>query len=296
MTGSSGPVPAQPQEVDLLAVQRDDRSLDALGAREGADDPHGVLDLLRALTLDVDADLADVLGQPLPRPRPDQVLRRIPSARRRTGTRLAAGALVVSGLLSMSGVAAAVTGDPFSPYRRIVSAVRGPNPDVAKQAADTAVMDQRIVSVRRSINRGDLGAAQAAIDALRTRISDLPESKRPDARKRLDALQKLLGRATARKKAATAGTGSAVTPPRSTKAPVAGSKSSSGSVSRNQSSKARKHRGSGASGGGQPSTGDGKSKAESSVSGSDGSDGSDGKDTNASSSGDGSDTHKASKD
>jgi hypothetical protein len=192
-------VPAQ-QEVDLVAVQRDDQWLGQLGGREAVTGSYGVLGLLRALTVEVDDGLPEVLDRPLPPARPDPA-ERVTSMRRRNGTRAAVAALLATGLVSMSGVAAAVTGDPFSPYRQVFSAVRGHDPAAARATSQAADMDERVDALRASIAAGQLAHIQAKIDALRARALDLPPGKRDGAARHLDALERQLARAVAREDA-----------------------------------------------------------------------------------------------
>ena len=115
---------------DLVAVQRDAALLDALAERSWVADacaePDPVAGLLVALAADVDEDLADV-GNPVA-PVIIPVQRRhderqatvlalpvaIPPVGRRRAARAAAALFVTAALLSVSGVAAAVSGDDSS--------------------------------------------------------------------------------------------------------------------------------------------------------------------------------------
>ena len=116
-------------ELDLLAVQRDDEAIDDLALRRTSDPmAEDVIFLLAALTADVDNGLADLLAAPMRMPLRSAATGEIPrltdAARRRTA-RTVTGALIVAGLVSVSGVSAAVTGDPFTPYRNVISSVAG---------------------------------------------------------------------------------------------------------------------------------------------------------------------------
>jgi len=173
---------------DLLAVQEDALLLDLLSRRLDAtgfaDDP--VAGLLQSLAEDVDADLQSVAphwhedirvaavastGLITGAVAPARSSRRLPSA--------AVAAMTVTGLLfATGGVAAAVTGDPFSPLREVASAVWGdgsknqsdpttddgvPGPDPGKplpaSASDKAELNRMLVGVSSAIARGDVDAA-----------------------------------------------------------------------------------------------------------------------------------------
>ena len=116
-------------ELDLLAVQRDDEALDELARRQPrAPMDEDVLFLLAALTTDVDEGLKELLAKPMRMPLRSAATGEIPKltdAARRQTARTVTGALIVAGLVSVSGVSAAVTGDPFTPYRSVISSVTG---------------------------------------------------------------------------------------------------------------------------------------------------------------------------
>jgi hypothetical protein len=130
--------------LDLVAVQRDSALLDALSQRLRLDgmgheeDP--VVGLLAALALSVDDELP---ASDLPMPIPEQS-RRAPGrahvlaltvaaapVRRRHAARAVAALAVAAAVLSISGVAAAVSGDPLTPYKSVINVVRGEYHDVA---------------------------------------------------------------------------------------------------------------------------------------------------------------------
>lgn len=182
--------------VDMVAVQRDADALDALARRavDAAGDDE-VLGLLAALAADVDQGLADLLGD-LAAPEAEAEVVPLP-APRRTASRAVAGALVVAGLLSVSGVAAAVTGDPLAAYRGLYSAVTGADNPADDNAAELARLHRGLAKVRASIAHGDLATAQAAIDSARDQLSALPERERTSVQAQLDALEAALARARA---------------------------------------------------------------------------------------------------
>jgi hypothetical protein len=125
---------------DLVAVQRDAALLDALAQRCWVADPDQQVDpvagLLAALAADADEGLADVVRRVVPPAIPVQrrheqrqatvlaLPTAIPPAGRRHVARAAAALFVTAALLSVSGVAAAVSGDPLTPYKRVVDVVR----------------------------------------------------------------------------------------------------------------------------------------------------------------------------
>jgi hypothetical protein len=122
---------------DLVAVQRDAALLDALAERAWVADPltdhDPVAGLLAALAADVDEGLSDVARPaaiPAQRHRENRratVLTlpvALPPVGRRHAVRAAAAMIVSAALLSVSGVAAAVSGDPMTPYERVVDVVR----------------------------------------------------------------------------------------------------------------------------------------------------------------------------
>jgi hypothetical protein len=117
------------------------------------------------------------------------------------GLRAATIAVVLGATLSVSGVAAAVTGDPLSPYKGIVSAVHGSNHDeLPPQAARVAKMNHTLVGTRAQIAHGDLAGAQATLAALRldlASITDLTTAQRHAIEARIASLEAALGRATA---------------------------------------------------------------------------------------------------
>jgi hypothetical protein len=133
---------------------------------------------------------------------------------------------VLGATLSVSGVAAAVTGDPLSPYKGIVSAVRGGN-DLPSHAARVATMNHKLAGTRAQIAHGDLAGAQAALAGLRldlASMSDLTSAERSAIEARIAALEAALGRATGQaaahekqQKSGTRGTHTAV--PNNTKTP-----------------------------------------------------------------------------
>jgi hypothetical protein len=126
--------------LDLVALQRDAVLLDALAQRARTDDADPIAGLLGALAADVDDGLLAVAGpeaapiRPLIPEQGGQHRRpgtvhtlplAAPSTGRRHFARAMAAVVVTAAVLSVSGVAAAVTGDPLTPYKRVIDVVRG---------------------------------------------------------------------------------------------------------------------------------------------------------------------------
>jgi hypothetical protein len=131
--------------LDLVAVQRDSALLDALARRTRTDDGDPVVGLLAALVADVDDGLLAVAGPdaaPLTALIPEQGGHRrrpgtvsslplaLPPVGRRHVARAVAAMVVTAAVLSVSGVAAAVSGDPLTPYKRVIDVVRAGYDDV----------------------------------------------------------------------------------------------------------------------------------------------------------------------
>ncbi len=182
--------------VDLVAVARDDKLLDLLGARVGVDVTQDrVTALLDALVSEVDGELATVLSEPFPElpELPEAPLQLTAAPRGGRAGRRAAVALIVGATLSVGGVSAAVTGDPLAAARSVVSAF-----DVGKElpptAAEIARWNKRLVAVRAAVRRGDAGAA-SAITALEREIDslDLRPGQRDALLRKLDRLRARLG-------------------------------------------------------------------------------------------------------
>ncbi len=116
--------------LDVMAVQRDGELLDALGGRLSVPSDDAAVLLLQAFAADVDQDLVELfaaLDDAAALSGRDGAIESAPGdqvgGRRRRLTAAATAALVLGGTLSVSGVAAAVTGDPFAPYRAVGQAL-----------------------------------------------------------------------------------------------------------------------------------------------------------------------------
>ena len=196
--------------LDLVEVARDAELLDQLAARTAPQDGDTVSAMLAAFAAEVDDGLVALLDdvepadrRPAARPA-DRVLAAVadvPAAPRGGhGLRAATIAVVLGATLSVSGVAAAVTGDPFAAYKGIVSAVNGGNHhELPPQAARVAKMNHSLVGTRAQIAHGDLAGAQATLAALRldlASMTDLTTGQRNAIEARIATLEAALGRAT----------------------------------------------------------------------------------------------------
>jgi hypothetical protein len=208
--------------VDLAAVARDSELLDRLAVRSPVAGDDDVARLLSALAADVDdgldALLAELEAPLLDQDDPIAHLVGTPARRRAHGLRASTIAIVVGAALSVSGVAAAVTGDPFAPYKGIVRAVThagAPSP----HASTTAKLNHLATGTRAKIAHGDLDGARADIAALQAAIGD-PSISDHD-RALLQIRLRNLMRSLARAEAAGPNPQATAKTPRSTSSPTA---------------------------------------------------------------------------
>jgi hypothetical protein len=201
--------------LDLLAVQRDDELLGLLGARTAVTSDDDLVRLLVLWRNDVDDGLMELAptprsapgaatgptaaaaGRPGAEPLRDGDARR-PHRRRLTAAGTAA-AVVLGGTLSLSGVAAAVTGDPLAPYRAVGSALSIGGEDLPDSAAKVAHLNKRLSRARAALAHGQVEDVQAVIDQLTAelRTADLTDEQRAALEHRLSSLQAAVDRATA---------------------------------------------------------------------------------------------------
>ncbi len=206
--------------LDLLAVQRDDELLDLLGGRVAVPSDDELVRLLAAWRDEIDDGLPGVV--PAPRSAPDAVRTRTPavaaaavpgrpandlvpaaglerSPRRRLTATGTAAALVLGGTLSLSGVAAAVTGDPLAPYRAVGHALSIGGDPLPEHAAAVAQLNKQLTRARAAVAHGDVAGAQAAVDALTAQLAsaDLTDQQRGAIERRLASLRAARARAAA---------------------------------------------------------------------------------------------------
>ncbi len=194
-------------ELDLAEIAADAELLDLLAARAETTSDDPVARMLAAFAAEVDDGLAELLAAdeaevaaPAAVPAVSVVpaLPPVPDGRRH-GLRATTVALVVGATLSVSGVAAAVTGDPFAPYRGIVSAVTGGDDEADAQAARMAWLQRQLAGTRAKVAQGDLAGAGADLSAMRARLAGtegLSHGQRTSLEARIAALEAALARAS----------------------------------------------------------------------------------------------------
>jgi hypothetical protein len=194
--------------VNLVEVARDAELLDQLATRAAILDDDAVSAMLASFAAEVDEGLAALLDEVDPTGRAaDRGLVAVPDVlggrRRGHGLRATTIAVVLGATLSVSGVAAAMTGDPLSPYKGIVSAVQGVGNDhqhgtLPSHAARVATMNHKLVGTRAQIAHGDLAGAEATLAGLRldlASMTDLTTGERSAIEARIAALEAAIGRA-----------------------------------------------------------------------------------------------------
>ncbi|HEU4912428.1 MAG TPA: hypothetical protein VFV76_11060 [Actinomycetes bacterium] len=190
--------------LDLAAVQRDDDLLALLAERGEVDTSDPVARLLASLAEDVDDGLAELLiaTDPLTTAGATWVshdvlpeLESDPAPRaRRTAAGAAALAVALAATLSVSGVAAAVTGDPLAPYKAVGSALSWGEDDLPETAAPIAHLNKRLARARAAIAHGEVEGAQSRLDAIRAALAgaDLSDGQRAAFERKLDRLEAAL--------------------------------------------------------------------------------------------------------
>jgi hypothetical protein len=190
--------------LDLAAVQRDDDLLARLARRGDIDASDPVERLLASFADDVDDGLAELLvATDLPTTAgatwvshdvlPELETDAAPRSRR-TAVGAAALAVALGASLSVSGVAAAVTGDPLAPYKAVGSALSWGEDDLPETAAPIAHLNKRLARARAAIAHGEVDGAQARLDAIRAALadSDLSAGQRAAFERKLDRLEAAL--------------------------------------------------------------------------------------------------------
>lgn len=164
---------------DFLAVQEDALLVDIVATREDLSafaDDH-IAQLLGAYAADVDEGLELLANAELPEaPRPLTPRNHAASSPRRSARFLVAATTAVV-LVGTSGVAAAVTGDPLSPFRSVVKVVTGggqtPSADPgihSEELPDPAATEAEVAltlnEVKQALKDGDVEKAQLLLDEL----------------------------------------------------------------------------------------------------------------------------------
>jgi len=168
----------QDSDRDFLAVQEDALLVDILATREDLSafaDDH-IAQVLGSYAADVDEGLELLVNAQLPEaPRGLPQHQSAASSRRSARFLVAATTAVV--LVGTSGVAAAVTGDPLSPFRSVVKAVSGggqtPSADpgrISEELPDPASTKAEVAltlnEVKQALKDGDVEKAQRLLDEL----------------------------------------------------------------------------------------------------------------------------------
>jgi len=185
---------------DFLAVQEDALLVDILATREDLSafaDDH-IAQVLGSYAADVDEGLELVVNAQLPEaPRPLTQDQGDTSPRRSARFLIAATTAVV--LVGTSGVAAAVTGDPLSPFRSVVKVVSGGGhtptadpgriseelPDPASTKAEVALM---LNEAKQALKDGDVEKAQRLLDELAA-DAQIGDGLSPGLEARIDKMQ-----------------------------------------------------------------------------------------------------------
>ncbi|HEX7188916.1 MAG TPA: hypothetical protein VF423_11885, partial [Actinomycetes bacterium] len=190
--------------LDVLALQRDGELLDALCQRRSVPSDDSAILLLQAFAADVDQGLAelfaaldDAAGSPSGRDGTPESAPGDQVGRRRRLTAAATAALVLGGTLSVSGVAAAVTGDPFAPYRAVGQALSFGDDDLPPHAAEVAHLNKRLSGARAALAKGEVDQVRDLVAALRVELgrSDLTPAQRAKFEHKLDVLAAAIARA-----------------------------------------------------------------------------------------------------
>ena len=199
--------------VDLAAVARDAELLDRLAARAEIPADDRVASLLAALAADVDEGLDQLFAAEVDYD--DGAAPVVPPRRRHgRGLRATTVAVVIGATLSVSGVAAAVTGDPLAAYHGLVSAVTGGTHELPDNAAQVARLQHLLTGTRARIAHGDLDGARADLATLRAQLgsSSLNAGQRRSLEARIAALEAAIERAAAKPAPSAAPTGKNAAP------------------------------------------------------------------------------------
>ncbi len=203
------------EELDMGAVQRDEEIIEALAARRPVQADDAAVRLLAALVADVDeeavpaARTAPVL-EPVARAVAE---RRRKALRRRLGGRGIVALTVCGALVSVSGVAAAVTGavttgDPLKPFKKVMSVVGGEERKPSTSAS-TDEIERKLREADEALHHGDRATAERKLREAREAVRDLPDpATEAGAKKKVESLEKKLrGRAEKAERPAASDTG-----------------------------------------------------------------------------------------
>jgi hypothetical protein len=175
-------------ELDVLAIQRDDELLDALGARQPMPAFAGD-DLVAGLLASLNDEVDEGVGPPLPSfyvPVRSSI-QEVPRARR-VGRRTIVGLGVAGVVFSASGVAAAVTGDPFAPIKKVVTAVTDTPSGTTRDQ-----VDRELRQAGEALDKGDRPEAREQLEAAREKAKKLKGADAVAAMEQVKELEKQLG-------------------------------------------------------------------------------------------------------
>ena len=185
---------------DFLAVQEDALLVDILATREDLSafaDDH-IAQVLGSYAADVDEGLELLVNAQLPEA-PRQLSQHQSAASSRRSARFLVAATTAVVLVGTSGVAAAVTGDPLSPFRSVVKAVSGggqtPSADpgrISEELPDPASTKAEVAltlnDVKEALRDGDVEKAQRLLDELAADMQGGVELS-PGLEARIDKMQ-----------------------------------------------------------------------------------------------------------
>jgi outer membrane biosynthesis protein TonB len=187
------------EPIDVRNIGRDDSLLDSLGQRRGrrftADDP--AARLLAALAADVDEvtvarrlRVGRLASLPLPAERVPARLLPAVRYRLRRAARSVVVAALAAGLLSISGMAAAVTGDALAPVKAVVSTVtRVELPITGDSSVASGDVERDLAIAEAAITRGDLAGAREMVAQAREQLPDVAAEAKPGLLVRVEQVE-----------------------------------------------------------------------------------------------------------
>jgi len=188
------------EPIDVRDVGRDDSLLDSLGQRRHlgvTDDP--AARLLAALAADVDEETVArrlragrLSSLPLPgdRGHPRLLAAAVQRHGLRHASRSALVAVVAVGVLSISGVAAAMTGDALAPLKAVVSSVTGVDlPRGGDPGAASGAVERDLAGAEAALSHGDTTRARKMLVQAKQRLPTVPTDEKADLISRLNRIE-----------------------------------------------------------------------------------------------------------
>ncbi|MCX9190450.1 hypothetical protein C3Y87_03260 [Carbonactinospora thermoautotrophica] len=187
------------EELDMGAVQRDEEIIEALAARRPVKADYAAVRLLAALAADVDEEAAPAARTaPVLEPAARAVAeRRRKALRRRLSGRGIVALTVCGALVSVSGVATAVTGavttgDPLKPFKKVMSVVGGEERKPST-SAPTDEIERKLREADEALHHGDRATAERKLREAREAVRDLPDpATEAGAKKKIESLERKL--------------------------------------------------------------------------------------------------------